>query len=102
MDEMLKKAQAGESVVGRKKVWSLALADDLVIVAKSEKEIMKNLGKFVRKKKLEVNVEKKKKRKRKSEENEWNWEGRKIEKINNFKYLYYTFNQRLADKAHIK
>jgi predicted nucleotidyltransferase len=61
MDEMLKKAQAGESVVGRKKVWSLAFADDLVIVAKSEremKEMMKSLGKYARKKKLEVNVEK--------------------------------------------
>jgi hypothetical protein len=42
------------SVVGTEKV-------DLVIVAKSEielKEIMKSLGKYVRKKKLEVNVEK--------------------------------------------
>jgi hypothetical protein len=39
MDKMLKKAQAGESVVGREKVWSLVFADDLVIVAKSEKEM---------------------------------------------------------------
>jgi hypothetical protein len=48
-------------VVGREKVWSLALADDLVIVPKSEremKEMMKNLRKYVRKEKLEVNVEK--------------------------------------------
>jgi hypothetical protein len=66
----------------QRKVWRLAFADDLVIVAKSVremKEMMKNLGKYVRKKKLEVNVEKMKmmvfnKRKRKSEENEWNWE----------------------------
>jgi hypothetical protein len=61
MDEMLKKSQAGGSVIGREKVWSLALADDLVIVAKSEREMeemMKNLRKYVRKKKLEVNVEK--------------------------------------------
>jgi hypothetical protein len=46
-----------------------------------------NLGKYVKKKKLEVNVEKTKmmvfnKRKRKSEENEWNWEGMKIEQVN--------------------
>jgi hypothetical protein len=53
--------------------------DELVIVAKSEremKEMVKSLGKYVRKKKLEVNVEKTKimvfnERKRKSEENEW-------------------------------
>jgi hypothetical protein len=38
MDEMLKKSQTGGSVVGREKVWSLALAGDLIIVAKSERE----------------------------------------------------------------
>jgi hypothetical protein len=43
------------------------------------KEMMNNLWKYVRKKKLESNVEKTKMmvfnmRKRKSEENEWNWE----------------------------
>jgi hypothetical protein len=48
MDEMLKKAQAGKSVVGRETVCSLAFADDLVIVAKSGremKEMMRSLGK---------------------------------------------------------
>jgi hypothetical protein len=85
-------------------VWRLAFA---VIVTKSEKEMkemMKNLGKYVRKKKLEVNVDKTKmmvfnKRKRKSEENNWNWEGRKIEQVNEFKYLGYKFNERAADKG---
>jgi protein subunit release factor B len=61
----------------------------------------------VRKKKLDVNVEKTKmmvfnKRKRKSEKNEWNWEGRKIEQVNQFRYLGYTFNERTTDKAHIR
>jgi hypothetical protein len=75
VDEMLRKAQAGGSVVGKEKVWNLAFAYDVAIMANSEKEIMKNLGKYVRKKKLGVNLEKTKmmvfnKRKRKSEENE--------------------------------
>jgi hypothetical protein len=56
--------------VGREKVWSLAFADDMVIVPK------RDLGKHVTKKKQEVNVEKTKmmvfnKRKRMSEESEW-------------------------------
>jgi hypothetical protein len=64
-------------VVGRDKIWSLSFVDELVIVAKSEremKEMVKSLGKYVRKKKLEVNVEKTKImvfNERKSEENEW-------------------------------
>jgi hypothetical protein len=40
-------------VVGREKVCSLAFADHLVIVTKSEremKEMMRSLGKYVRKK----------------------------------------------------
>jgi hypothetical protein len=57
----------------------------VVIVARSEremKEMMRNLRKYVRKNKLEVNVEKTKmmvfnKRKRKSKESEWKWEERK-------------------------
>jgi hypothetical protein len=62
------------------KIWSLAFADDLVMVPKSEremKEMMKSVGKYVMKKKLQVDVEKREmmvfnKRKRKSEDNEWN------------------------------
>jgi hypothetical protein len=74
----------------------------VVIVAKSEKEMMKNLGKYVRKKKLGVNLEKTKvmvfnKRRRKGEENEWNCEGRKREQVNG-----YIFNERATDKAHIR
>jgi hypothetical protein len=78
----VKVSAIGGVVVGREKVWSLAFADDMVIVGKSEREmkaIMNSLGKYVKKKKLEVNVDKAKmmvfnKRKRKNEESEWKWE----------------------------
>jgi hypothetical protein len=93
--------------VGREKVWSLAFADDMVIVAKSEREMMGNLEKYVRKKKLEVNVEKTKmmvfsKRKRKNEESEWKWEESKIERVSEFKYLGYTFNERATVRAQVR
>jgi hypothetical protein len=52
--EMFKESTMGVgSMVGREKIWSLAFADDLVIVAKSKREIkkmMKSRGKYVRKK----------------------------------------------------
>jgi hypothetical protein len=68
---------------------------------------MRGLGKYARKKKLEVNVEKTKmmvfsKRKSKTEENEWKWEGSKIERVSEFKYLGYTFSERAMDKAHVR
>jgi hypothetical protein len=70
--------------VGREKVWSL--------------------GKYVKKKKLEVNVDRMKmmvfnKRKKKNEGSEWKWEESKIERVSEFKYLGYTFNERATDKA---
>ncbi|KAH0819191.1 hypothetical protein GEV33_003600 [Tenebrio molitor] len=82
----------------------------MVIVAKSEremKEMMRNLEKYVRKKKLEVNVEKTKmmvfsKRKRKNEESEWKWEESKIERVSEFKYLGYTFNERATVRAQVR
>ena len=39
IDEIFRKAQTGRVVVGKEKVWSLAYADDLVIVAKKREEI---------------------------------------------------------------
>jgi hypothetical protein len=86
MDEMLRKAQAGGSVIGIE--W-----------AKSEREMkeMMMLSQHVRKKKLEVTGEKVKmmvfsKRKRKSDESEWKLEGMKIKQVNEFQYLGYTFS----------
>jgi hypothetical protein len=82
----------------------------MVIVAKSEREMkvmMRSLGKYVKKKKLEVNVDKMKmmvfnKRKRKNEESEWKWEESKIERVSEFKYLVYTFNLRATDKVQVR
>jgi hypothetical protein len=81
----------------------------MVILTKSEREMkvmMRSLGKYVKKKKLEVNVDKTKmmvfnKRKTKNEESEWKWEESKIERVSEFKYLGYIFNLRATDKAQV-
>jgi hypothetical protein len=80
------------------------------LVAKSEremKEMMRNLEKYVRKKKLEVIVEKTKmmvfnKRKRKNEESEWKWERIKIQRVSEFRCLGYTFKESATDNAQVR
>jgi hypothetical protein len=57
------RGRQGGVVVGKEKVWSLAYADDLVVLAREEKNMKKMLGsmeKYMRRKKLTVNVEKSK------------------------------------------
>ena len=49
---MFRKAQTGGVVVDKEKVWSLAYADDLVIVAKKKEEMrtmIKSFEKYVEK-----------------------------------------------------
>lgn len=109
MEEMFEKAQAGGVVVGRMKVWSLAYADDVVLLAMDEKgmkEMMGSLGRYMRRKKLFVNVEKTKMMRfrrggGRRKEVEWRWEGEKIEEVTIFKYLGYNFSASGSDRVHV-
>jgi hypothetical protein len=86
---MFRKGQAGGVVVGKEKVWSLAYADDLVVLAREEKGMKEMLGsmeKYMRRKKLTVNVEKSKmmvfrKGGGRRKVNEWRWEKDKIDDL---------------------
>ncbi|KAH0821274.1 hypothetical protein GEV33_001517 [Tenebrio molitor] len=110
MEEMFRKGQAGGVVVGKEKVWSLAYADDLVVLAKEEKgmkEMLGNMEKYMRRKKLTVNVEKSKmmvfrKGGGRRKINEWRWEKDKIEEVKEFKYLGYVMNERNTAAAHVR
>jgi hypothetical protein len=109
IEEMFRKGQAGGVVVGKEKVWSLAYADDLVVLAKEEKgmkEMLGNMEKYMRRKKLTVNVEKSKmmvfrKGGGRRKINEWRWEKDKIEEVKEFKYLGYVMNERNTAAAHV-
>ncbi|KAH0816582.1 hypothetical protein GEV33_006209 [Tenebrio molitor] len=108
--EMFRKGQAGGVVVGKEKVWSLAYADDLVVLAREEKGMKEMLGsmeKYMRRKKLMVNVEKSKmmvfrKGGGRRKINEWRWEKDKIEEVKEFKYLGYVMNERNTAAAHVR
>lgn len=108
MEDMFRRAQAGGIVVGKEKVWSLAYADDLVIIAKDEKnmkEMMKNLEKFMKRKKLQLNVQKTKVMvfgKGRSRQTEWRWEQERIEEVREIKYLGYVFTRTNNNNANMK
>jgi hypothetical protein len=110
IEEMFRKGQAGGVVVGKEKVWSLAYADDLVVLAREEKgmkEMLGNMEKYMRRKKLTVNVEKSKmmvfrKGGGRRKTNEWRWEKDKIEEVKEFKYLGYVMNERNTAAARVR
>lgn len=39
IEEVMRRGQAGGVVIGKEKIWTLAYADDLVLMAKDEKEM---------------------------------------------------------------
>jgi hypothetical protein len=61
IEDVLRKGQAGGLVIGREKLWSLAYADDIVLVAKNAdemKEMLKSFAKFLERRDLILSVEK--------------------------------------------
>ncbi|KMQ84653.1 neurofilament medium polypeptide-like protein [Lasius niger] len=89
VEEEMRRGQVGEVWVGKERIWTLAYADDLVILAKSEegmKEMLKRMERFLNKKKLQLNTDKYKmvcfkKGGGRRGEREWKWEGEKIEEV---------------------
>jgi len=81
--------------IRKNRIWTLAYADDLVLLAKNEesmKETMKRLERYLRNKNLQLNAEKSKmlcfrKRGGRRRRVKWMWKGKRIEKVTEFKYL---------------
>lgn len=103
LEEYLAKAQSGGVVIGRKKFWSLAYADDVVAVATTEKELREMISRLIQyfdRRELVLNVEKSKilkfskggGRRRKTYES-WKWKNHDIEEVTEFKYLGYIFTK---------
>jgi len=110
MDEELEKGSWGRVKVGERKIFFLAYADDVVVVAEGEgemKEMIKVLEKYVEGKGLEVNVEKTKvMRCRRGggrwKKVVWKWKGREIEEVKKFKYLGYVLTANGRQDEQIK
>ncbi len=95
LEQYLKGKQEGGVVINGIKIWLLAYADDMVLMAvdpKQMQEMLNALSRYLRWKGLELNYGKskmqifKKSGKRARAEN-WSWEGEVVEVVKVFKYL---------------
>lgn len=110
LEQTLKNAQDGGTVVGKQKYWSLAYADDVGMVAETREEMvcmLVTLSKYLKRKKLKLNVEKSKmmvfrKGGGRDKVRTWKWEGQEIEEVKEFTYLGYKFQRNNSPNQHIR
>lgn len=109
IDEYMRKRGIGGLRLGKDRIWSLAYADDLVLVAKNREallDMMDTLRRFTKERKLILNTEKTKimvfNKGGKEKKEKWRWEGKEIEEVQNFKYLGFNFNRKGDYREHIK
>jgi len=110
LEEDLSRVKWGGLRLGEKRIWSLAYADDVVLVAENENEMrsmIEKLERYIDRKGLEVNTEKTKiLRFRKGggrwKEYKWLWKGKMIGEVKEFKYLGYVFQRNGGQEAYIK
>lgn len=107
-EEMKNKGIRGVTI-GDSRVWSLAYADDILIIANNREpmqDMMGTLKKFVKKRNLELSVNKTKmlvfNRKRNEKYEKWLWGGKIIEEVQEFIYLGFMINNKDNYKEHIK
>jgi len=87
--------------LGEKRIYSLAYADDVVLVVEDEdemKSMMERLERYVERKRLKLNTEKTKILRFKKEGGRMRkkvrrWKGKVIKEIKEFKYLGYVFQK---------
>lgn len=111
IDKYMSERGIGGIKLGKERIWTLAYADDMVIMAKNRETLldmmyMNTLRKYLKEKGLILNTEKTKvlvfNRKRKEKKEKWTWEGAKLEEVQNFKYLGFLFNRKGDYVDHIK
>jgi len=93
--------------LGGGKIFSLAYADDIMLMADKEEEMgsmIERLERYLEGKSLELNVEKTKimrfrKGRGRRKKKKWRWKGKVIEKVREFKYLDYVAEERGSRSA---
>lgn len=108
LDRKMKERGIGGIALGKERIWSLAYADDIVLLAKNRvalKDMMDTLNRFVKERSVEVNAAKKvmvfNKSDREKKE-EWKWKDKEIEEVKEFRYLGFHMNRKGDFKEHVK
>lgn len=109
LDKEFEKRGIGGVELGMKRIWSLAYADDMVLLVKNKtalEDMMDTFKRFLKTRKLELCVDKSKVMIFNSRGKEgrvmWKWCRKKIEEIRKFKYLGFMFNREGNYKDHIQ
>jgi len=109
LERKFKERQIGGIEIGRERVWSLAYADDIVLLARNKEaleDMMGTFSNFLRTRKLELSVEKSKVlifgKGSREKRVKLKWRGKDIEEVKEFKYLGFMFNNKGNYVEHIK
>lgn len=111
VEEYLRKRMNGGVSLGRRRIYTLAYADDLAVLATNEedmKQMLKSLERYFKEKDMTLNANKSKvlvfcRQDRQKEERQWKWKEESIEEVDEFKYLgYVLFMKNNRDEAHIR
>jgi hypothetical protein len=110
LEEEMGKVKWGGIRLGKGRVYSLAYADDLVLLAEGEDEMRSMIGRlesYMDKKDLEINTGKTeimrfRRGGGKIEKRDWRWKGRKLEEVKEFRYLGYTLQRNRGQEEHVR
>jgi len=110
LEEELGRVRWGGIRLGEEVIFSLAYADDIVLLAEEEDEMKSMIDRFERylgRKRLELNVDKTKvmrfrKGKGRMRKREWWWKGKEIKEVKEFRYLGYMFQKNGGQEAQIR
>lgn len=106
VDKYFEKKGIGGIKLGKDRIWSLAYADDMVLLVKNREALlgmMEAFKSFCKDRGLILNTEKTKLLIfNKKEKEAWRWGGREIEEVKCFKYLGFVFNRNDDYAEHIR
>jgi hypothetical protein len=110
LEEKMGKVKWGGIKMGDRRIYTLAYADDIVLLAEEEEGMRSMIGRleeYLEKKKLELNVDKTKiMRFRKGggrlSKRDWRWSGKKIEEVKEFTYLGYKLQRNGGQEAQVR